>query len=62
MIEEDEILVDGQPAGGPIDVTGKAPPRAGSSWWPWLIGAGVLGALWWLTQEEQRRPFGRAGR
>lgn len=44
----------------PIDVTGNAPPRSGTNWWPWVIAAAVLGGLWWITKDERNRPFARA--
>ncbi len=46
--------------GPPIDVLGNRPPAAAPTWWPWLIAAGVLGALWWITREERDRPLARA--
>lgn len=48
--------------GEPIEVTGNAPPRVSPGVWPWLIAAGVLGALWWITREDKRGPLaGAAG-
>jgi len=58
----DVIIVGGQPAGGPIDVHGKKPPLVPATWWPWIIAAGALAGLWWLTRETPHRPKGRAGR
>jgi len=48
--------------GPEITVTGTRPPTLGASLWPWLIGAAVLGGLWWITREDPSRPKGRAGR
>lgn len=39
--------------GTAIDVAGDTPPAPATSWWPWIIGAGVLGVLWWLTREDK---------
>jgi len=47
--------------GPEIDVTGNPPPKAQSTVWPWVIGAGVLAALWWITRDERNRPLARAG-
>lgn len=46
--------------GPEIDVVGNPPPKLGATFWPWLIGAAVLGGLWWITREDAvRRPLGR---
>jgi len=50
---------DRQLTGPEIDVTGTPPPKPATSWWPWVIAAGVLGALWYLTKEERDRPLAR---
>ncbi len=56
----DVVIVGGQSAGPPINVHGTKPPAVPSTWWPWIIAAGIAGGLWWLTRSERRRPLGRA--
>lgn len=60
---EREIVVatDRQIVGPAIQVTGTPPPASKWGWWPWAVGALVLGGLWYLTREQGRRPLGDAG-
>lgn len=57
----DVVIVGGQQAGPPLEVHGKKPPLVPATWWPWIIAAGALAGMWWLTREGPGRPKGRAG-
>jgi hypothetical protein len=48
--------------GPEITVSGTSPALVPPSWWPWIIGAAVLGGLWYITREERSGPLaGGAG-
>lgn len=58
-IEVDPIVIDrgGRRTiiAGEQVVTGSAPP---TNWWPWVIGALVLGGLWYFSRERGGRGRG----
>lgn len=63
---EREITIydpDSRTVSGPeINVLGSSPPMVPETWWPWIIGAAVLGGLWWITRDERSGPLvGGAG-
>jgi hypothetical protein len=58
----DPIVVNGQVVGDGSLITGKKPPLIPASWWPWILAAGALGVVWWMSREEgdddeDDRPF-----
>ena len=55
----DVVIIGGHAIAPPIEVQGKRPPTIPATWWPWIIGAGALVGLWWLTKGERNRPLAR---
>lgn len=57
----DPIIVNGQVVGDGSLITGNKPPLIPANWWPWIIAAGALGFVWWMSREEGEdeddRPF-----
>lgn len=35
-----------------VTITGDKPPIVPKDWWPWILGAAALGALWWLVKDD----------
>lgn len=57
-------LVNGQDAGPAASISGDKPPLIPKDWWPYILGAAALGALWWLVKDDAEeegagvpRPF-----
>lgn len=63
-VSVDPVRVNGENAGPGVSITGEQAPTAAKDWWPWILGAAALGALWWLVKDDVReeganvqRPF-----
>lgn len=48
----DPVVVNGQAIEPGVAITGEAPAAIKKDWWPWIIGAAVLGAVWWYIKDE----------
>lgn len=64
-VDPNDATVNGQDAGPAAVITGDVPPTSKTNWWPWIIGAALLGAVWWYIEQdddaeegaEERPPF-----
>ncbi len=51
-VDPGTAIVGGQPAGPGVSITGEQAPVGKKDWWPWVLGAAALAAIWWLVKDD----------